>query len=96
MKITALCGNRKGFGAGEKVKEGFLFYGVYMGSAGEFINEGVKKAFPVLPYPANSSFTGGNNTVMSAEKAVDLIVGTLLVKRGFFHGPLPELKVQAV
>ena len=74
------------------MKERFLFDGVYMGCAGKFIDEGVEDPFPVLPYPANPSFIDGNNTVVPAEKTVDLIVRKFLVKGGFFHGQPPELK----
>jgi hypothetical protein len=90
MKITAHRSDGKGFGAGEKVKEGFLFYGVYMGGTGKFIDEGVKNTFPVLPYPANPSFIGCDNTVLPAEKTVDFIVRTFLVKGGFFHDHLSK------
>jgi hypothetical protein len=68
------------------VEERFLFDGVYMGGTGEFIDESVKNAFPVLPYTANSSFIDSDNTVVSAKKTMDFTIRTFLVKGGFFHG----------
>jgi hypothetical protein len=73
------------------VKEGFLFDGIHMGGTGQFIDKGVKNAFPVLPYPANSSFINGNSTVVSAEKTVDLVVRKFFVKGGFFHDQTSEI-----
>jgi hypothetical protein len=63
-----------------------------MGSTGKFIDEGVKDTFPVFSHPTDASFIDGNNTVVPAEKTMNLAVRPFLVKGGFFHGQPPKLR----
>jgi len=51
-----------------------------MGCAGKLIYKGIERALPVLPHAANPSFTGCNNTVVSAKITMDLIVFAFFVK----------------
>jgi hypothetical protein len=90
VEITAHCGDGKGLRTGEKVKNGLLFDGVYMGRAGQFVDEGIKGAVAVLAYAADTSFARNNYTVMSTEMASGNVIEPFFVKRGFFHDSPPR------
>jgi hypothetical protein len=55
-EIATYCGNRERGGSRIEVKDGLLFYGVYIERDRTAEDKCVKLSFPVLSHSADSSF----------------------------------------
>jgi hypothetical protein len=74
MKIATHGSNGKGRGAGEIMKKWFFLDGINMFGNDCSVNQGDKGTVLVLPDPAQSPMSRGNDASVGAQLATDLQV----------------------
>jgi hypothetical protein len=67
------------------MKKRFLFHRVHILADGAAVDQSVKNATPVFPYPANTFLAIRNYTMMRAQLAANAISSHLFVKHRFLH-----------
>lgn len=92
VEIATHRGNGIGKGAGQQMKEGFLFDGVDVLTDQAAVVEAVEDAAPIFPDLADAPAPFPDQAMVAAEQAADMsrAVSGLGVKERFVHGHLPR------